>query len=93
MAIFTLQRKQQQRILWIVVLIVAATAGILYFGLRAPAPAPVASVADSLLKSEIIKEIKMNTSIFEDERFLALVPYERIKGDILAGRANPFLPY
>lgn len=90
MAILTPQRKQQQRIIWLVVLILAATAGILYFGLRASAPGVQAP--EFLPKSEI-EEIKMNTSILEDERFLALTPYERIKGDILAGRANPFLPY
>ncbi len=93
MAILTAQRKKQKNLIAAMILIVAVTLGVLYFGVfkqEGEEPAVVESVANLL---QGIKEVKLNLDILRDRRFLDLTPYQKLPTDIKTGRDNPFAPY
>ncbi len=49
-----------------------------------------AEVQEFLIRLKQIKEVKIETTLFEDERFLALFNFRQDLGEIESGRQNPF---
>lgn len=95
MAVLTPQRKKQQNLIAIFVAVVLVTLGVLYIG-RLRDKGLERKTPPSLGEEEmngVSGQLKLDTSILKDERFLNLVPYEALSRDIKTGRANPFAPY
>jgi len=66
----------------------------MYFGIFGGGVPGITFIKDE--SAQLIRttfEIKLNTDILSDERFLNLTPYEKLPRDIETGRGNPFLPY
>lgn len=93
MAILTAQRKKQKNLVAAMILIVAVSLGVLYFGVfkRESEESAVIKSAPNLLLG--IKEVKLNLDVFNSKRFLDLAPYKKLPTDIKTGRDNPFAPY
>ncbi len=88
------QRKKQQNLIAIFVVVVLVTLGVLYMGrlrdkgLEQGTPEGVGEETTGA-----VRQLKLDTSLLTDERFLNLVPYETLTLDVKTGRANPFAPY
>lgn len=70
--------------------------GVIYFGLIRPGgKEEVVIIEDTEINAllETIKEIRLNTEVLNDKRFLDLSSYEKLSTEIETGRSNPFLPY
>jgi hypothetical protein len=93
MAILTAQRKKQKNLVVAMVLIIAATLGVLYFGVLKQGGKEPAAVKSAPSLRLGIKEVKLNLDILRDKRFLDLAPYQKLPTDIKTGRDNPFTPY
>lgn len=95
MPIITSQREKQRNLIIIFVLILFTIVMVLYLGVfRGVGPAVNGvSKEPELQKSREDFEIKLDSSLFKDEKFLSLVPYGKIVQDVKIGRGNPFLPY
>lgn len=95
MALVTVQRKKQQNLIAIFVAVVLITLGVLYIG-RLKNKGIGQETPQREAGGEIsgaARQLKLDTSILTDERFLNLVPYETLSRDIKTGRTNPFAPY
>jgi len=93
MPILTTQRKKQRSLITVLVLVVVASVGVLYFGLSSQEPQELPFVGGGVDILRRTKEVKLNLKLLGDDRFRSLVPYERLLGDIDTGRDNPFVPY
>lgn len=95
MALVAVQRKRQQNLIAIFVVVVLVTLGVLTIGrLRNKGLEQKTPQLEG--REEIIGvpgQLKLDTSIVKDERFLDLVPYDTLSRDIKTGRDNPFAPY
>ena len=93
MAILTVQRKKQRKLIVLMGVVFIITLGVLYFGpFRQPKEAQV--IVDSEINIfKKIREIKLDLGLLKEERFRGLVPYSKIPTDIKTGRSNPFAPY
>jgi hypothetical protein len=102
MAVVTAQRKKQQNLIILFVVVILVTLGVLYMGRlrnkespygRSPVGGQEIFPGVTEEGAGISRQLKLDTSLLQDERFLNLVPYETLSRDIKTGRANPFIPY
>lgn len=95
MLIITSQRKKQQNLIRIFVLVLLMILTVLYLGVfRGVKPALKGLGKESeLQKSREDLEIRLDLNLLSDIKFKSLVPYGKIVQDIKIGRGNPFLPY
>ena len=94
MPLVTEQRKRQQKLVSILVIVFVETLGVVYFGALKGEPDKEVSYAGTSELKQILQDLKefyLDTSILDDKKFQELKPYEAIGGDIETGRDNPFL--
>ena len=94
MPIITAQRKRQQKLIYVAILVIFVTAAVGYMSIQRGSVPGVGTAKDESEKFfRTTLEIRLNKDILKDERFLKLVPYEKLPTEIDTGRRNPFLPY
>jgi len=95
MSIVTPQRKKQQKLISVLLLVFLITSTVLYFGVfrKGKPGAGVTIVEEFPVFPSGPGVIKLDLSLLTQDRFRDLVPYEKLSTDIKTGRKNPFLPY
>jgi len=93
MAILTAQRKKQRNLIAVTGVVVIVSLGVLYFGVLKQSKKEQVVVDSEINIFKKIREIKIDLSLLEGERFRGLVPYSKLPTDIKTGRSNPFAPY
>lgn len=94
MPIISPQRTKQKKLIYAAVLIILATAAVLYFqvlGGGIPDFGAPALETQQFLRMMPTK-IELEEQVLESDSFLNLEAYQRLSSDIATGRSNPFLP-